>query len=34
VKGSFLAQIGAPVKIPGIVVASTLEELQQKMESK
>ena len=34
VKGSFLAQIGAPVKIPGIVVASTLEELQQKMETK
>jgi Surface lipoprotein of Spirochaetales order len=31
VKGSFLAQIGAPIGIPGIVVANTLDELQKKM---
>lgn len=31
VKGSFLAQIGAPVNIPGIVVASSIDELQSKM---
>ena len=29
VKGSFLAQIGAPINIPGVVIASTLEELQR-----
>lgn len=28
VKGSFLAQVGAPVKIPGIVMAKTIEELK------
>ncbi len=31
VKGSFLAQIGAPISIPGIVVAGTLEEVQAKI---
>lgn len=31
VKGSFLAQIGAPINIPGIVVAGSLDELQAKM---
>ena len=29
VKGTFLAQIGSPVKIPGIVMAKTIEELNQ-----
>ena len=28
VQGSFLAQVGAPVKLPGVVIAKTLEELQ------
>ena len=28
VKGTFLAQVGAPVKIPGIVMAKTIEELK------
>lgn len=28
VKGSFVAQVGAPVKIPGIVMAKTIEELK------
>jgi hypothetical protein len=27
VQGSFLAQIGAPVKLPGVKVAKTLEEI-------
>lgn len=31
VKGSFLAQIGAPVEIPGIIIAGNLEELQAKL---
>jgi hypothetical protein len=31
VKGSFIAQIGAPVKIPGVVVAQDLAELQSKV---
>ncbi len=34
VKGSFLAQIGAPINIPGIVVAGSLDELQTKLSSK
>jgi hypothetical protein len=29
VVGSFLAQVGAPVKLPGVVVASSLEELMK-----
>ena len=28
VKGTFLAQVGAPVEIPGIVMAKTIEELK------
>jgi len=28
VKGTFLAEVGAPVKIPGIVMAKTIEELK------
>ena len=31
VKSGFLAQIGAPISIPGIIVASTLEEVQEKI---
>ncbi len=31
VKGSFLAQIGAPVKLPGVVVAKTIEELNAEL---
>jgi hypothetical protein len=34
VKGGFLAQIGAPINIPGIVIASTLEELENKINGK
>ncbi len=34
VKGGFLAQIGAPVNIPGIVVANSLEELIKKIGDK
>jgi len=34
VKGSFLAQIGAPIDIPGIVIASTIEELVAKINAK
>ena len=30
VQGSFVAQIGAPVKLPGVIVASTAEELEKK----
>ncbi len=30
VKGSFLAQIGSPVKLPGVKIAKTLEEIQAK----
>lgn len=29
VKGSFVAQVGAPVKLPGVVVAQSLEELEK-----
>lgn len=29
VQGSFLAQVGAPVKLPGVVIASNLEELEK-----
>jgi hypothetical protein len=29
VQGSFVAQIGAPVKMPGVVVAATAEELEK-----
>lgn len=31
VKGGFLAQIGSPISIPGIVIANTLDELQSKI---
>jgi len=31
VKGTFLAQIGSPVKLPGVVMAKTIEELKAKM---
>lgn len=31
VKGSFLAQIGAPIAIPGIIVAGSLDELNKKL---
>ncbi len=34
VKGSFLAQIGTPIKVPGMVIASTLDELQTKISEK
>lgn len=29
VKGSFVAQVGAPVKLPGVVVAQSLDELEK-----
>lgn len=29
VQGSFVAQIGAPVKLPGVIIASTAEELEK-----
>lgn len=29
VKGSFVAQVGAPVKLPGVVVAQSVEELEK-----
>ena len=31
VQGSFLAQVGAPIKIPGVIVAQTLEEMSAKI---
>lgn len=31
VQGSFLAQVGAPVKLPGVGVASTLEDLMKQV---
>lgn len=31
VKGSFLAQIGAPVELPGVVIASSISELNAKI---
>jgi len=31
VKGTFLAQIGSPVKLPGVVMAKTVEELLAQM---
>lgn len=31
VKGGFLAQIGAPINIPGIVVANSLDEIEKKI---
>lgn len=31
VKGSFLAQIGAPVKLPGVAVAKTIAELKKQL---
>ncbi len=31
VKGTFLAQIGSPVKLPGVVMAKTVEELLKQM---
>lgn len=31
VKGSFLAQIGSPVKLPGVAIAKTLEELKAQL---
>ncbi len=31
VKGSFLAQIGAPVKLPGVIVAKSIAELNKQM---
>ena len=31
VKGSFLAQLGAPISIPGVVIASTIDELVSKI---
>jgi Surface lipoprotein of Spirochaetales order len=34
VKGSFLAQIGAPIDIPGIIIAGTTEELVAKINAK
>ncbi len=34
VKGSFLAQLGAPVSIPGIVIASKIEDLIAKINEK
>lgn len=34
VKGSFLAQVGAPIAIPGVVIGSSLEEVMQKATAK
>jgi hypothetical protein len=31
VNGSFVAQLGAPVKLPGVVVAQTIEELEKQI---
>ncbi|WP_117879637.1 LipL32 family surface lipoprotein [Aureibaculum luteum] len=31
VKGTFLAQIGSPIKLPGVVMAKTIEELKAQM---
>lgn len=31
VKGSFLAEIGAPVKLPGVVIAKTIDELKKQL---
>ena len=31
VKGSFLAQVGAPVKLPGVVIAKSIEELKKQL---
>lgn len=31
VKGSFIAQVGAPIKIPGVIMANSIEELQEKL---
>ena len=31
VKGTFIAQIGSPVKLPGVVMAKTIEELKAQM---
>lgn len=31
VQGSFVAQIGAPIKLPGVVVAKTLEEMAKQV---
>ncbi len=32
VQGSFIAQVGAPVEIPGVIMASSIEELQEKLQ--
>jgi hypothetical protein len=34
VKGSFLAQVGAPINIPGVVIGSSLEEVMAKATAK
>jgi len=34
VQGSFLAQVGAPVDIPGIIIAPTIDELVKKISEK
>lgn len=31
VKGTYIAQVGSPVKIPGVIMASSIEELQEKL---
>ncbi|MEZ4739983.1 MAG: LipL32 family surface lipoprotein [Flavobacteriales bacterium] len=31
VRGSFLAQVGAPVKLPGSAIAATLEGLMEQL---
>ncbi|KAA1243847.1 LipL32 family surface lipoprotein [Aquimarina sp. RZ0] len=33
-KGTFLGQIGFPVKIPGVIIARTIEDLKRGLESK
>lgn len=34
VKGGFLAQIGSPINMPGMIVASSLDDLQTKLNAK
>ena len=31
VKGTFLAEVAAPIKLPGVVMAKTIEELQREL---
>lgn len=33
VQGSFYAEVGAPIEIPGVVIASSIEELVEKMKA-